>query len=486
MHDIRFIRDNPEAFDAGLKARFLAPQSAEILALDAKRREAITRQQEAEQGRNALSKQIGQAKAKGDEAEFERLRGEVDRLKAVLEEAGAEAEKLDEALNQHLAGLPNLPEDGVPIGEDEDANEEVRGWGEPREFSFTPKDHSDLGEGLGMLDFDAAAKISGARFAVLKRGLARLERALAQFMLDLHTSEHGYTEVSPPYMVRDEAMFGTGQLPKFKEDLFNASKIVDPEIWEKGKELKKVDTSSLDQIDPNDPDAIKKANAITATVNQMTSVLDGLLEQLANRQHYWLIPTAEVPLTNLVRDAIHDEGLFPLRMTAHTPCFRAEAGSAGRDTRGLIRQHQFHKVEMVSITTPEQSADELDRMTGCAEEVLRRLELPYRVMLLSSGDMGFGAKRTYDLEVWLPSQNTYREISSCSNCGDFQARRMNARFRREGEKKPDFLHTLNGSGVAVGRAMLAVMENHQNEDGSINIPKALQPYMGGLEVLRRD
>lgn len=425
MHDIRFIRDNPEAFDAGLKARFLAPQSADILALDARRREAITRQQEAEQGRNALSKQIGQAKAKGDEAEFERLRAEVDRLKTVLEEAGEEAAKYDEALNQHLAGIPNLPEEGVPVGEDEEANEEVRGWGEPREFAFTPKDHTDLGEGLGWLDFDTAAKISGARFAVLKGGLARLERALAQFMLDLHTGEHGYTEVSPPYMVRDEAMFGTGQLPKFAEDLFRTT------------------------------------------------------------DDRWLIPTAEVPLTNLVRDAIHEGGLFPLRMTAHTPCFRAEAGSAGRDTRGLIRQHQFHKVEMVSITTPEQSGDELDRMTGCAEEVLRRLELPYRVMLLSSGDMGFGAKRTYDIEVWLPSQNTYREISSCSNCGDFQARRMNARFRREGEKKPDFLHTLNGSGVAVGRAMLAVMENHQNEDGSINIPKALQPYMGGLTKLER-
>lgn len=425
MHDIRFIRDNPEAFDAGLKARFLAPQSTDILALDARRREAITRQQEAEQGRNALSKQIGQAKAKGDEAEFERLRSEVDRLKAVLEEAGEEAAKYDEALNQHLAGIPNLPEEGVPVGEDEDANEEVRGWGEPRDFGFTPKDHTDLGEGLGSLDFDAAAKISGARFAVLKGGLARLERALAQFMLDLHTTEHGYSEVSPPYMVRDEAMFGTGQLPKFAEDLFRTT------------------------------------------------------------DDRWLIPTAEVPLTNLVRDAIHEEGQFPLRMTAHTPCFRAEAGSAGRDTRGLIRQHQFHKVEMVSITTPEQSAEELDRMTGCAEEVLRRLELPYRVMLLSSGDMGFGAKRTYDIEVWLPSQNTYREISSCSNCGDFQARRMNARFRREGEKKPEFLHTLNGSGVAVGRAMLAVMENHQNEDGSINIPTALQPYMGGLTKLER-
>lgn len=425
MHDIRFIRDNPEAFDAGLKARFLAPQSAEILSLDEKRRAAITRQQEAEQGRNALSKQIGQAKAKGDEAEFQRLRGEVDRLKTVLEEAGEDAAKYDAALNQHLAGLPNLPEEGVPVGEDEEANEEVRGWGEPRELGFEAKDHTDLGEGLGWLDFDAAAKISGARFAVLKGGLARLERALAQFMLDLHTGEHGYTEVSPPYMVRDEAIFGTGQLPKFAEDQFRTT--------------------------------------------------DGR----------WLIPTAEVPLTNLVRDAIHEEDQFPLRMTAHTPCFRAEAGSAGRDTRGLIRQHQFQKVEMVSITTPDQSAEELDRMTGCAEEVLRRLELPYRVMLLSSGDMGFSAKRTYDIEVWLPSQNTYREISSCSNCGDFQARRMNARFRREGEKKPEFLHTLNGSGVAVGRAMLAVMENHQNEDGSINIPKALQPYMGGLTKLER-
>ncbi|MAL09571.1 MAG: serine--tRNA ligase [Maricaulis sp.] len=425
MHDIRFIRDNPDAFDAGLKARFLEPQSADILALDAKRRDAITRQQEAEQSRNALSKQIGQAKAKGDEDEFQRLRSEVERLKTVLDEAGQDAAKFDEALNQYLAGLPNLPEDDVPVGEDEAANEEVRGWGEPRDFDFEPKDHSDLGEALGMLDFDAAAKMSGARFSVLTGGLARLERALAAFMLDLHTSEHGYLEVSPPYMVRDEAMFGTGQLPKFAEDLFRTT------------------------------------------------------------DERWLIPTAEVPLTNLVRDAIHDEGAFPMRMTAHTPCFRAEAGSAGRDTRGLIRQHQFHKVEMVTVTTPEQSADELERMTGCAEEVLRRLELPYRVMLLSSGDMGFGAKRTYDLEVWLPSQKGYREISSCSNCGDFQARRMNARFRREGEKKPDFLHTLNGSGVAVGRAMLAVMENHQNADGSINIPAALQPYLGGMTKLER-
>ena len=423
MHDIRLIRENPEAFDAGLAKRFLAPQSDEILRLDRKRREAVGRQQEAETERNALSKQIGQAKAKGDEGEFNRLRGEVDRLKSVLEESGADAAKFEEALNQHLAGLPNIPMDDVPVGEDETNNDEVRGWGEPKAFGFAPRDHVDLGEGLGQLDFERAAAMSGARFAVLQGGLARLERALAQFMLDLHTSEHGFTEVSPPYMVRDEAMFGTGQLPKFADDLFRTE--------------------------------------------------DGR----------WLIPTAEVPLTNLFRDAIHNEADFPARLTAYTPCFRAEAGSAGRDTRGLIRMHQFHKVEMVCVTRPENSEDELERMTNCAEEILRRLELPYRVMLLSSGDMGFGARKTYDLEVWLPSQNTYREISSCSNCGDFQARRMNARFRREGEKKPEFLHTLNGSGVAVGRAMLAVMENHQNEDGSITIPDVLRPYMGGLEVL---
>lgn len=425
MHDIRLIRDNPEAFDQGLAKRFLEPQSDEILRLDRKRREAVGRQQEAETERNALSKQIGQAKAKGDEGEFNRLRAEVDRLKSVLEDSGADAAKFEEALNQHLAGLPNIPMDDVPVGKDEADNEEVRGWGTPKEFGFTPRDHVDLGEGLGQLDFERAAAMSGARFAVLQGGLARLERALAQFMLDLHTSEHGFTEVSPPYLVRDEAMFGTGQLPKFADDLFHT-----------------------------DDDR-------------------------------WLIPTAEVPLTNLFREAIHAEEDFPARLTAYTPCFRAEAGSAGRDTRGLIRMHQFQKVEMVCVTRPEDSDEELERMTNCAEEILRRLELPYRVMLLSSGDMGFGARKTYDLEVWLPSQDTYREISSCSNCGDFQARRMNARFRREGEKKPEFLHTLNGSGVAVGRAMLAVMENHQNEDGSITIPDVLRPYMGGLEVLSR-
>lgn len=423
MHDIRLIRDNPEAFDQGLAKRFLEPQSDEILRLDRKRAEAINQQQWAETQRNIFSKQAGQAKASGDDAAFEAARGEVEKLKKQIEESGADAAKFEEALNQHLAGLPNIPMDDVPVGKDEADNEEVRGWGTPKEFGFTPRDHVDLGEGLGQLDFERAAGMSGARFAVLQGGLARLERALAQFMLDLHTSEHGFTEVSPPYLVRDEAMFGTGQLPKFADDSFHTD------------------------------------------------------------NGYWLIPTSEVPLTNLFRETIHKEADFPARLTAFTPCFRSEAGSAGRDTRGLIRMHQFQKVEMVCVTKPEGSDDELERMTNCAEEILRRLELPYRVMLLSSGDMGFGARKTYDLEVWLPSQDTYREISSCSNCGDFQARRMNARFRREGEKKPEFLHTLNGSGVAVGRAMLAVMENHQNEDGSITIPDVLRPYMGGLEVL---
>ena len=423
MHDIRFIRDNPDAFDAAMRLRGLEPQAANLIALDQKRREATSRLQELETERNAKSKQIGKAKATGDEELFQSLRAEVERLKAEME-AAAEADRTAaEVLNQHLAALPNRPMDDVPPGEDENDNEEVRGWGTPRDFEFEVQDHVNVGERLG-LDFERAAAMSGARFAVLTGQLARLERALAAFMLDIQTEEHGYRETSVPYLVRDEAVFGTGQLPKFSEDLFRTT--------------------------------------------------DGR----------WLIPTAEVPLTNLVRDAIHAEGDFPIRMTAHTPCFRSEAGSAGRDTRGLIRMHQFHKVELVSVTTPEQSADELERMTQCAEEVLRRLELPYRVMLLCSGDMGFGARKTYDLEVWMPSQDTYREISSCSNCEDFQARRMNARFRREGEKKPEFLHTLNGSGLAVGRALVAILENHQQADGSVTIPEALRPYMGGVEALQ--
>ena len=423
MHDIRFIRDNPDAFDAAMRARNLEPQASQLIELDQRRRDATTRLQELETERNAKSKQIGKAKAQGDDDLFNALRAEVERLKSEMESAAEADRTAAEVLNQHLAALPNRPLDDVPPGADETDNEEVRGWGTPRDFDFEVQDHVTVGERLG-LDFERAAAMSGARFAVLTGQLARLERALSAFMLDLQTEEHGYRETSVPYLVRDEAVFGTGQLPKFAEDLFRTT------------------------------------------------------------DERWLIPTAEVPLTNLVRDAIHAEGDFPIRMTAHTPCFRSEAGSAGRDTRGLIRMHQFHKVELVSVTTPEQSADELERMTQCAEEVLRRLELPYRVMLLCSGDMGFSARKTYDLEVWMPSQDTYREISSCSNCEDFQARRMNARFRREGEKKPDFLHTLNGSGLAVGRALVAILENHQQADGSVSIPEALRPYMGGLEALR--
>lgn len=423
MHDIRQIRDNPGAFDAAMARRGLTPQAERLIDLDARRREATTRLQELETRRNAASKEIGIAKGRGENDHFEALRAEVEALKGEMERCGVDAAKGEELLNQALAALPNAPAEDVPDGADEHGNEEVRGWGEPRAFDFTPADHVTLGERLG-LDFERAAAMSGARFAVLQGPLARLERALGQFMLDMHTTENGYRETSVPYLVRDEAVFGTGQLPKFAEDLFRTT---------------------------ND---------------------------------FWLIPTAEVPLTNLVRDAIHPEGEFPLRLTALTPCFRSEAGSAGRDTRGLIRMHQFHKVELVSVVTPDKSDEELERMTGCAEGVLRALELPYRVMALCAGDMGFAARKTYDLEVWLPTQNTYREISSCSNCGDFQARRMNARLRREGEKKPEFLHTLNGSGVAVGRALVAILENHQNADGSVTIPAALRPYMGGVEVIR--
>jgi len=423
MHDIRLIRDEPAAFDAAMAQRGLEPQAQRLIDLDARRREATTRLQEVETERNSKSKEIGKAKAQGDEDRFNALRAEVESLKSEMERLTEEARTSEEVLNQHLAALPNRPAEDVPEGADENDNEEVRGWGEPRAFDFEPADHVTVGERLG-LDFERAAAMSGARFAVLQGPLARLERALGQFMLDLQTTEHGYRETSVPYMVRDEALFGTGQLPKFAEDLFRTT------------------------------------------------------------DDRWLIPTAEVPLTNLVRDSIHAEDSFPIRMTALTPCFRSEAGSAGRDTRGLIRMHQFLKVELVSITTPEQSEDELERMTQCAEEVLRRLELPYRVMKLCTGDMGFSARRTYDIEVWMPSQNTYREISSCSTCGDFQARRMNARYRKEGEKKPDFLHTLNGSGLAVGRALVAILENHQQADGSVYIPEALRPYMGGVEAIQ--
>lgn len=426
MHDIRAIRDNPQAYVAGWSSRGVEDAQSvvdRILALDVDLRAAQTTGQEALARRNAASKAIGAAMAKKDMAEADRLKAEVETLKTDIAEAGeAEAAKGAE-LRDLLAGLKNLAADNVPDGEDENDNVEVLKWGEPR-TTGPAKDHADLGEALGLLDFEAAAKMSGSRFAVLKGQLARLERAIGQFMLDLQTGTHGYLEVAPPYMVKDDAMFGTGQLPKFEEDLFRA-----------GEHL--------------------------------------------------LIPTAEVSLTNLVREQIlgEDEVAEPMRLTALTPCFRAEAGSAGRDTRGLIRQHQFSKVEMVSICRPEDSEAEHERMTGCAEAVLQALELPYRKVLLCKGDMGFSAQKTYDLEVWLPSQNTYREISSCSNCGDFQARRMDARFKRAGEKKTEFLHTLNGSGLAVGRTLVAVMENYQQEDGSIAVPAALLPYMGGLTTV---
>jgi seryl-tRNA synthetase len=422
MHDIRFIRENPAAFDAGLRKRKLAPLSAELLDIDRRRRAAISASEAAQARRKALSRQIGVAKAKGEPAEA--LMAEVAALETSLKEGEAEAAALDAELTHRLEVLPNLPFDDVPDGADETGNVEIRRVGSQRNFGFAPKDHVALGEATGEMDFAAAAKMSGARFVVLKKHLARLERALAQFMLDLHTSEEGgYTEVDPPFLVRDKAAYGVGQLPRFAEDMFHTD------------------------------------------------------------NGFWLIPTAEVPLTNLVNDMVLEEKQLPLRYTAWTPCFRSEAGAAGKDTRGMIRQHQFPKVELVSITTPEQSLTEHERMTGRAEEVLKRLGLPFRTIVLCGGDMGPASRKTYDIEVWLPGQAAYREISSCSNCGDYQARRMNARYRPKEGKGTRFVHTLNGSGLAVGRTLIAVLENYQNEDGSVTIPEVLRSYMGGVAAI---
>ncbi|ALC10888.1 serine--tRNA ligase [Sphingopyxis sp. 113P3] len=422
MHDIRLIRENPEAFDAGLARRGLGPLSTEILAADASLRALQTEMQAALARRNEASKAIGQAMAKGDKKSAEALKAEVAALKQRLpEQEAAEREQLA-ALQDSLAALPNLPAPDVPQGEDEESNVEISRWGTPRSFDFQPREHADFAPALG-LDFETAAKMSGARFAFLKGPMARLERALGQFMLDKQTNEAGYSECATPLLVRDDAAFGTAQLPKFREDLFQ-------------------------------------------TTNGM-----------------WLISTSEMSLTNAVREEILAETDLPIRMTGLTPCFRSEAGAAGRDTRGYIRQHQFWKVELVSIVRPEDSDAELERKTRAAEAILEALELPYRKMLLCAGDMGFAARKTYDLEVWLPGQNSYREISSCSNCGDFQARRMNARFRREGAKGTEFVHTLNGSGLAVGRTLVAILENYQQADGSVDIPEALLPYMGGITRL---
>ena len=422
MHDIRLIRENPAAFDAALAKRGLAPMSADLLALDEKRRAISTQVQTCQARRNEASKLIGQAMAQKDMEKAEALKAEVAELKDRMPALEAEDRAVGEQLQDRLLAIPNLPADDVPQGTDENDNVEQARWGEPRQFDFTPQDHADFGPALG-LDFEAAAAMSGARFAALRGQMARLHRALAQFMLDRQTGENGYEEVNPPLLVRDETLIGTGQLPKFADDLFRTT--------------------------------------------------DGR----------WLIPTAEVSLTNLVREQIVPDASLPLRFTALTPCFRSEAGSAGRDTRGFIRQHQFEKVELVAICRPEESEAEHQRMLAAAEGILQALNLPYRRVLLCTGDMGFGARKTFDLEVWLPSQQTWREISSISNCGDFQARRMNARYKPEGEKNTRFLHTLNGSGLAVGRTLVAVLENYQQADGSVIVPEVLAPYMGGITKL---
>jgi seryl-tRNA synthetase len=462
MHDIRSIRDNPEAFDAALKRRGLKPLSRSLLDVDERRRGAIVAAEQAQARRNAASKEIGDAKKSKDDARAAKLMAEVTELKTTLPQLEAAVRDAEEALKKALAEIPNLPLEQVPDGVDEHDNVLHHQFGAKRNYAFAPKLHDDLGGALGFMDFEAAAKLSGARFVVLKKGLARLERAIGQFMLDLHTNEHGYAEINPPLLVRDEVMFGTTQLPKFEDDQFWAVR---------GELLAGADDSVVDPTDPLEAQA----------------AYQGRIARL-RKDRLGLIPTAEVPLTNLVRESILDEKELPMRLTALTPCFRAEAGAAGRDTRGMIRQHQFTKVELVSITTPDNSMDEHERMLACAEEVLRRLDLHYRVMTLCTGDMGFASQKTYDIEVWMPGQGdggAYREISSCSVCGDFQARRMDARYRGA-DGKPHFVHTLNGSGTAVGRALIAVMETYQQQDGSIAVPDVLQPYMGGLKVIERD
>jgi seryl-tRNA synthetase len=425
MHDIKWIRENPDALDHALGRRGLPPQSHRLLEIDERRRAAIQQAETTLARRNAAAREIGAAKRSDDQTAAEKLMVEVAQLKNNIPSLEAEAKTITNELDQALAQIPNMPLPDVPDGADATANVEHHRFGAKRELGFPPKQHFELGEAVGQMDFETAAKLSGARFVVLRSGLARLERALGQFMLDLHVAEHGYCEIDPPLLVLDDVMFGTAQLPKFADDQFRTT------------------------------------------------------------ANHWLIPTAEVPLTNLVRESILDESSLPLRFVALTPCFRAEAGAAGKDTRGMIRQHQFTKVELVSITTPETSKDEHERMLSCAEEVLRRLGLHYRVVTLCTGDMGFAARKTYDIEVWLPGQNAYREISSCSVCGEFQARRMNARYRARESRQVRQVHTLNGSGVAVGRALIAVMETYQQQDGSIAVPEALHTYMGGLKVIER-
>jgi len=470
MHDIKWIREHKEEFDRGLARRGLPGEADKLLAIDERRRGAIQKAEAALARRNVASREIGAAKKSNEEAAAQALMAEVARLKTEIPTLEAEEKKLSNALDDALAQIPNLPLEDVPDGNDAAENVEHHRFGAKPDYGFAPKQHFDLGEMLGQMDFEIAAKLSGARFVVLMGGLARLERALAQFMLDVHTTEHGYTEVAPPLLVRDDVLFGTGQLPKFVDDQFLATRtITRTELLHDA--LRYAHESDQEQF------RLGKIN--------LETLVDRTVERAPLKEDFWLIPTAEVPLTNLVRESILEEDVLPLRFTAGTPCFRAEAGAAGKDTRGMIRQHQFDKVELVSITTPEQSGDELERMLACAEEVLRRLDLHYRVVTLCTGDMGFAAQKTYDIEVWLPGQNMYREISSCSLCGEFQARRMNARYRAKGGRAVRHVHTLNGSGVAVGRALVAVMETYQQQGGSIAVPDVLQSYMGGLKVIER-
>jgi seryl-tRNA synthetase len=490
MYDIKWILENPDIFDKGRQRRGLEPLAGQLLALDDTRRASIGKSQAAQERRNAASKEIGQAMAAKDSSRAEALKAEVAELKMHLATFEAEERKANAALDKALSEIPNLPLEDVPYGKDENDNPELRAVGEKPSFNFKPKEHFELGEALGLMDFETATKLSGARFVVNKGPLARLERALGAFMLDLHTGEHGYTEVNPPILVRDEAMFGTAQLPKFREDQFAASRGATEDDWLR---LKSEDDESFSNALATELGSLMSAGASEERMREtVKNMYDERLSRMVSHfsqqdwsQKFWLIPTAEVPLTNLVRESILEEKQLPIRVTACTPCFRAEAGSAGKDTRGMIRQHQFTKVELVSITTPEQSLVEHERMLNCAEKVLQKLGLAYRVVTLCTGDMGFASQKTYDIEVWLPGQDRYREISSVSVCGDFQARRMNARYRPEGAKTTRFVHTLNGSGVAVGRALVAILENYQNEDGSVSVPKALLPYMGGVERIEK-
>jgi seryl-tRNA synthetase len=496
MHDIRWIRENAEALKDGLRKRgweglTVEETVANVFALDDERREQIAAAQKFQEERNRLSKEIGVAMKAKDATRGETLKAEVAALKEQAAGLEAAEKRAVEALEKALLELPNIPLDEVPVGKDENDNVEARRFGEPPKFfeGFKPKEHFEIGEALGMMDFEAASRISGARFVVVKGKLARLERALMQFMLDLHTDDHGYTEIDPPLLVRDEAMIGTAQLPKFRDDQFETSKrLINIEIEEAS--LRHAFDSERAKLRARYAEAISQGlsgedleRAVKYDVNPAVfqETVREHREKQENLEAFWLIPTAEVPLTNLVREQILDEAALPLRFTAGTPCFRAEAGAAGRDTRGMIRQHQFSKVELVSIAHPDKSLEEHERMTQCAEEVLKRLGLHYRTMILCTGDMGFASQKTYDIEVWLPGQGKFREISSCSACGEFQARRMNARYRPAEGKGTRFVHTLNGSGVAVGRALVAVLENYQNPDGSVTVPEVLRGYMGGLE-----